>query len=597
MSAFDRYIERIKVAFGETGTDIDASASNPLPAGDPLRMRDVLGRVKVSETQNIYEADFEYGPQPLRWDSLALGAGTVTHLPGQGGVRLAVTTAAGDVAMRQSRPYHRYQPGKTMFMATAAMFGISEANNVQRIGFFDDSNGLFFEQAAPTLANPSGMFCVVRSDIGGVPVDTRISLESWNGSATIRDSLNWTRIQMLFIEYAWYGAGLLRWGVFIDGQPHILHQIGQGNRVGFQVPWARTGNLPVRYESRNTAGPAQANTLIHYGVSVMVEGRVDDQRGFTYSYGMAPATPRRTVSANVTRFPLLSIRARTMGTIEFTQANSASTAGTTTSLTVGGASWTVNQWTGRALFLPAAPIPAPTAAAISGQIGTITFASAHSLVVGQFFTLAGMTPSGWNGTWVVTSVTSATVITMAFVGTPPTVGSGMGTATTPTMARIMSNTATVLTVQDWITGAALPAALTASLNYQIGLVNRGQLLPRRLLVSASALCVVELICSTPASPVNLTAGASFASLASLGSANSFAERDVSATAMQGGEVVFAFTAPAGGSGLLALELDQLFPLYNTIRGIAPDLLTVAVSTPTGTAADVGAHIICQEAMS
>jgi len=35
---------------------------------------DVLGRLKTARQQNVYDADFEYGPQPLRWESLVLGA-------------------------------------------------------------------------------------------------------------------------------------------------------------------------------------------------------------------------------------------------------------------------------------------------------------------------------------------------------------------------------------------------------------------------------------------------------------------------------------------------------------------------------------------
>ena len=34
----------------------------------PQRLRDVVGKLKVSQSQNIYDADFEYGIQPLRWE-------------------------------------------------------------------------------------------------------------------------------------------------------------------------------------------------------------------------------------------------------------------------------------------------------------------------------------------------------------------------------------------------------------------------------------------------------------------------------------------------------------------------------------------------
>lgn len=507
-------------------TEPATGAGRPLMTSDfnPARTRDVLGRLKVSHHQNIYDADFTYSPQPLRWESINVGGGSITHVPGEGGVRMRLSTAAGDINIRQSRPYHRYQPGKTMYMATAVNFGQAQTNQVQRVGFFDGGNGVFFEQADPTADNPSGMFVVIRSDANGAPNDQRFALPQWNGDRMLVRQIEWTRIQMLWIEYAWYGAGAIRWGIMLDGEPYVLHQVGIGNRSGQARPWSRTGNLPVRYEQRNVGAVAAQNDMVHYGVSVLVEGGIDDQRGFTYSYGLSQAAPRRTVAANTTRFPVLSIRNRTMGVTEFTQASAAATGGTTTTLTVTGTPWTVNQWAGRSVFFP---------------------------------------------------------------------GLGGGNGLT---ARILSNTNNTLTFADVATGQPLATAPGAGANYSIGYLNRGQILPRRLMVSASALCIVELIASTPTSPVALT-GANFQALSALGAANSFAERDVSATALTGGEVVFAFTAPAGGSGLQDIDLSQLFPLMNTIRGNVPDILTVAISTPSAAGADVGAHFIAQEAMS
>jgi len=511
---------------GPTPTSVSDLA--PVPTRSSSASADVVGRRKVSIHKNVYDADFEYGKQPLRWEEFTASGGTITHQPGAGAVRMTLPTTSGAITIRQSRPYHRYQPGKTMFMATAVNFGAAQANQIQRVGFFDDSNGVFFEQAAPTTENPFGMACVVRSDTSGVVTDTRFrmvapgGLSEWSGDPSILASIDWTRIQMLFVEYAWYGAGAVRWGIFIDGEPVILHQVGFGNRASQTVAWSRTGNLPVRYEQRNTGTTALANDMNHYGVSVMVEGGIDEQRGFTYTYGMALGTPTRTVAAATNRFPVLSIRMRVMGTQEYTQATAAATAGTTTSLTAGTAAWTVNQWRGRCV------------------------------------------------NYIVSGVSY--------------------------VARITSNTATVLTIADVITGGAMAVAPVAGQNYTIGLINRGQLLPKRLIVSSSALAQCEIFFSTPTSPIVLT-GASFVAMSSLGSGNSFAERDVSATSFTGGERIKKFLLPAGGSGLQVFELLDLFPLYNNLRGSVPDIMTLAVTTQTGVPSNVGADFDAQEAMS
>jgi hypothetical protein len=497
----------------------------------PQRVRDVLGRMKVAIHQNIYDADFEYGKQPLRWEEITVGSAAITHQPGQGGVRMRVSTSSGDIAIRQSRPYLRYQPGKTMFLATACQLGTALSGNVTRLGFFDDANGAFFEQGTATNANPFGMNVVIRNDSSGVVTDTRIPYNQWNGDSRVINTLDFSRIQMFWIEYAWYGAGATRFGFFIDGEPVIAHQIGWANFVNAGVaqtgPWSRTGNLPVRYEQRNSSAISATNDLLHYGVSVIVEGGQDDQRGFTYSYGMAPATPVRSTGGAVTRYPILSIRSKAMGLAELTQATNAVVSGTTTTVTLTTANLTTNALRGRYIYFPALS----TTQGGTGAIGRIT-----------------------------------------------------------------GNTTSVITFVDNVTGLPFSAAPGASANYQIGLLNRGQLLPRKLMVvqtTAAQNVVIELVASTTTSPISLTS-ASFVALSTLGSANSFAERDVSATALSGGEVTFAFVL-SPGSGVQEIDLSYFFPLLNNIRGNQVDTLSVCVTS--GATVTVGAHLICQEAMS
>ena len=565
------------------------------------RLRDTNGRFKVSMHQNVYDADFEYGLQPLRWETYLTGSATVSALPGIGGVQMQIS-ALGDIAVRQSRPYHRYQPGKSIYLASNVNFGGPITGQVQRVGLFDDGNGIFFEQGTATTANPYGMFVVVRSDsqgtVGGIPVDTKISLENWNGEKSIISTIDWTRVQMIWVEYSWYGAGALRWGVLISGEPVICHQIGTANNnytgSAQTLPWSRTGNLPARYEQRNITSTS-LTTFKHFGVSVLIEGGIDTQRGFTYSYGMATQLPRRTVAANTVRYPVLSVQPNLMGAVQYANTTTAATAGTTTTLTVGSAVWTANQWVGRMLYYVADIGGGISTGTVASQTGTITFTGSHNLVSGDTIIISGASPTGWNGIYTFTK-TTATAGTIVFGGTAPAAYSSGATVGSPYTARITSNTTTALTFGDVVSGLAMPNAPTASRTYQIGLIDRGQLLPQTLLVSASGLCVVELIASTPGNSVSLQ-GASFAALSTLGSPNSFASRDVTATGLAGGEVVYAFTAPAGGSGLLQIDLSNFFPILNTIRGNQPDILTVAISTQAATSADVGAHMICQEAMS
>jgi len=707
---------------------------------------DNLGRLRTSRHQNIYEADFEYGTQPMRWENFVVSPTSnsyIQQLPGSGGVRMRLGTASGDVTIRQTRPYHRYQPGKTMVMSTALNFGTAQTNQRQRVGFFDDGNGMFLEQADPvytasttaftgnsiagqpyitglsstatmyvgmpvsgsninpslskadpngviaipytttvtniinstavgvsaappttsigstynftTQANPFGMYAVVRSDVNsagiqnhgtssGVPTDTRIPLPAWNGDAATIASLDWSRIQMIWMEYTWYGAGMVRWGCVINGEWVVLNYVGYGNKGPVNTtnpqtgvfafpaqvaPWARTGNLPVRYEQRNVGVTASQNDMFHWGVSVVVEGGQDDQRGFTYAYGMANSVPRRTVTSG-TRYPVLSIAARPMAVIELS-GNSSFNAANSTSNT------TAIQLTTANTSYDGVLASSLTVSYTSGNsIVTVTSGSTANVFVGQTVTSnltgipTGSTVQFVNATAYTLSSTATVTQASAQANTYTNntlVGRhiyfpAQGTSNTGLTGRITASNSTVITFGSIVTGSAIvnTASMTGT-PYQIGLINRGQLLPKKMYISTDAICIVELITSTTVSPILLT-GAAFYTLANtvtastiagtvtiangmvfangatvnsvgLGSNYSFAMRDVSATAVSGGEVVFAFTAPAGGSGLQEIDLSYFFPLYNTVSGNMTDVLTVAI---TGTA-NVGVHLIAQEAMS
>jgi hypothetical protein len=201
------------------------------------------------------------------------------------------------------------------------------------------------------------------------------------------------------------------------------------------------------------------------------------------------------------------------------------------------------------------------------------------------------------GTTTTVTLTNATLTTNALRGRYiyfPALSTTQGG--TGAIGRITANTTSVITFADNVTGLAFSAAPGIGANYQIGLLNRGQLLPRKLMVvqtTAAQNVVIELVASTTTSPISLTS-ASFVALSTLGSANSFAERDVSATALSGGEVTFAFVL-SPGSGVQEIDLSYFFPLLNNIRGNQVDTLSVCVTS--GASVTVGAHLICQEAMS
>ena len=73
------------------------------------------------------------------------------------------------------------------------------------------------------------------------------SLDKLDGTGPSAYLLNPNKMQMVFIDYSWYGAGKVRWGIrTTDGYIHYVHELKQNN-VNTEA-YMRTGNLPGRFE-------------------------------------------------------------------------------------------------------------------------------------------------------------------------------------------------------------------------------------------------------------------------------------------------------------------------------------------------------------
>jgi hypothetical protein len=84
-------------------------------------------------------------------------------------------------------------------------------------------------------------------------VDRKIPQSLWNidkvdGTGYSGYNLDLNRMQMFFIDYSWYGAGAVRWGLrATDGEVTYVHK-EINNNVNLEA-YMRSGNLPGRYET------------------------------------------------------------------------------------------------------------------------------------------------------------------------------------------------------------------------------------------------------------------------------------------------------------------------------------------------------------
>jgi len=84
-------------------------------------------------------------------------------------------------------------------------------------------------------------------------VDNRVPQSQWNidkldGTGPSGYKLDLTKMQMWYLDYSWYGAGFVRWGLrTTDGNILFCHKLANNNSN--TTAYMRSGNLPGRYES------------------------------------------------------------------------------------------------------------------------------------------------------------------------------------------------------------------------------------------------------------------------------------------------------------------------------------------------------------
>lgn len=213
-----------------------------------------------------------------------------------------LTTGIGstDRATRQSHRFHAYVPGKSQLVLMTFMMGAAKTNVVRRVGYFDDNDGLFFEQNGTV-----DVAVVRRTSTSGSVVDNRIVQADWNldtldGNGPSGIVLDLLKAQILVIDFQWLGIGRIRYGFDIGGVIVYVHEILNANKL--DTVFMRTPTLPTRYEILNSGTTARQSTMKEICCSVASEG------GYNlpgYEFSVSRGIVNRAVTSLT---PILAIR-------------------------------------------------------------------------------------------------------------------------------------------------------------------------------------------------------------------------------------------------------------------------------------------------
>lgn len=214
---------------------------------------DAFGRIRMSSPFTLGDYKHLYGLDPNFVDKIFNG-GSVTFQDNQACARLTTSNNANSRVVHQTKFYHHYMPGKSQQILSSINFHAAVPNVTKRTGYYDDNNGIFFEQAGNGTLS-----WVIRSYVSGAPVENRKTQAEWNidkcnGTGGSLFNLDVTKTQLVFMEFQWLGVGSVTAGFVHEGAFIPCHLFHHSNSL--PTVYMSTPNLPVRCEILNTGATA-----------------------------------------------------------------------------------------------------------------------------------------------------------------------------------------------------------------------------------------------------------------------------------------------------------------------------------------------------
>jgi hypothetical protein len=275
------------------------ATASPVPISIGGTNVDAFGRLRVSQPYTLFDSQNRYAADN-QFDVSTTGTGTTSFLSNEAAVKMEVTGAGVGSVLRQSYRSFPYQPGKGLLvLATFVMDSSQSLNLTQRVGYYNDQNGVFFQRI-------DGVYSfVLRSYVTGSVSDARtVNQDDWNGdkldgTGASGYTLDPSKAQILWMDFEWLGVGSVRCGFIINGEYIVCHTFNNANEI--TNVYMTTAILPVRYEISTSSALAASMKAIC--CSVVSEG------GFEQT-SIDHVARRTTVLGTIgtTFLPLVSIR-------------------------------------------------------------------------------------------------------------------------------------------------------------------------------------------------------------------------------------------------------------------------------------------------
>ena len=284
--------------------DYDPYGKPVIRIDDTTKQHTSKNRVKISNYEVLFFNTFVGGDDAEIWDQKITGTASANYEQYGGWIRLDVGGTAGDRIVRQTRRVIPYVPGRPNEVSMAMRFTNPTPGIRRRHGAFDDFNGAYFEDGGDGT-----YYCVTRRNTAGGVVEERVAREDWNvdrldGTGPSGITADPDAVQMMVLEYEWYGAGQVEIKFIIDNNAYSVHRFDHANRVNYI--WSNLPFLPVRVELENFGGAAGTHSYYVGSTAVIAEGTFSS-RGIEFN-AATPITGKTTGNTANVFVPMVSIR-------------------------------------------------------------------------------------------------------------------------------------------------------------------------------------------------------------------------------------------------------------------------------------------------
>lgn len=267
---------------------------------------DAFGRLRVSDPYTLFDTRSRYFDHD-QFASNVVGSGNL-RFDANGSTFLMNVTTTGDSVKQQTYRNFAYQPGKSLLVLNTFCGETPTSGLVQRVGYFDENNGIFLEVDGTTIN------MVIRSKSSGSITYERIPQSSWNGDRLdglggvtnpSGHTLNVDRTQILWMDIEWLGVGSVRTGFVINGQFIVCHTFHHANQSGNVTTYMTTASLPIRYEITSSGSSGSLRQICSTVISEGGYSLSGDQKSVATPFGSPVTLPN-----DDSFLPVISIRLR-----------------------------------------------------------------------------------------------------------------------------------------------------------------------------------------------------------------------------------------------------------------------------------------------